>query len=237
MLAWVIWRLPEPARGGCSRIPAGATEVPAERKPRAAAEQGAGTRARGSGQSRGQEEEGLAQQVVRHSDVQPEEELILREEPTDRSIWWALRYVLRVRTNVIIILASALGYFYFAGLRSFAVLFATSHYGISKPLATSLIVVIGAGALAGVYVGGRVSDRLLRRGHLRIRVILPACCLVVLPPVLDAGLAARSAFLALARRRRRRRIGRGHQRGRRELRPARPERGLTAARSRLPCVL
>lgn len=58
-------------------------------------------------------------------------------------------------------------------------------------------MVIGAGALAGVYVGGRVSDLLLRRGHLRIRVILPAACLLVLPPVLGLGIAARSVFLAL----------------------------------------
>ncbi len=197
VLAWVIWRLPEPARGGYSRIPAGATEIRGERAGRAGATQDAGARASSSGQSHGHEEEGLAQQLVRHSDVQPEEALILREEPTDRSIWWALRYVLRVRTNVVIILASALGYFYFAGLRSFAVLFATSHYGISKPLATSLIVVIGAGALVGVYVGGRVSDRLLRRGHLRIRVVLPACCLLVLPAVLGVGIAVRAVFLAL----------------------------------------
>jgi MFS family permease len=197
VLAWVIWRLPEPGRGGYSRIPAGATEIRVERKNRAGAEQDAGTHPGGARRSPSEEDEGLAQQVVRHSDVEPEEELVLREEPTDRSIWWALRYVLRVRTNVVIILASALGYFFFAGLRSFAVLFATSHYGISKPVATSLIVVIGAGALAGVYVGGRACDRLLRRGHLRVRVILPAACLLVLPPVLGLGIAARSVFLAL----------------------------------------
>jgi MFS family permease len=133
VLAWVIWRLPEPARGGYSRIPAGATGIRGERKTRASAEQDAGTHAGGGRRSPSEEEEGLAQQVVRHSDVQPEEELVLREEPTDRSIWCALRYVLRVRTDVVIILASALGYFYFAGLRSFAVLFATATTGSASP--------------------------------------------------------------------------------------------------------
>jgi len=35
-LAWVVWRLPEPARGGASRITAGAAEIPGERDIQAA---------------------------------------------------------------------------------------------------------------------------------------------------------------------------------------------------------
>ena len=98
---------------------------------------------------------------------------------------------------MVIIVASALGYFFFAGLRSFAVIFATGHYGISKPTATALILVIGFGVLAGVFVGGRFADRLLRRGHLRARVIVPAVCLLALTPVLAPGIAARSVAVAL----------------------------------------
>lgn len=131
------------------------------------------------------------------SHVDPQQDLVLREDPTSRPIWWAIRYVLRVRTNVVIIIASSLGYFFFAGLRSFAVLFATGHYGISKPTASSLIVVIGGGALVGVYVGGRFADRLLRRGHLRSRVVVPAVCLLALPPVLGLGIATSSVAIAL----------------------------------------
>jgi sugar phosphate permease len=129
--------------------------------------------------------------------VRPREDLVLREDPAGRPIWWALRYVLRVRTNVVIIIASALGYFFFAGLRSFAVIFATGHYGISKPAATFLILVIGCGALAGVYAGGQAADRLLRRGYLRVRVILPAVSLLLLPVVLAPAIAVRSVPVAL----------------------------------------
>jgi len=124
-------------------------------------------------------------------------DLVLREDPAGRPLWWAVRYVLRVRTNVVIIIASALGYFYFAGLRSFAIIFATGHYGISKPTATFLILVIGGGALVGVFVGGRGADRLLHRGHLRARVILPAASLLALPCVLAPAIATRSVAVAL----------------------------------------
>jgi sugar phosphate permease len=108
-----------------------------------------------------------------------------------------VRYVLRVRTNVVLIVASALGYFFFAGLRAFAIIFATGHYGLSKPVATSLIVVIGAGAVAGVLTGGRVADGLLRRGHVRARILVPTVCLLALPLVLAPAIATTTVAVAL----------------------------------------
>jgi predicted MFS family arabinose efflux permease len=163
-LAWVVWRLPEPARGGFSRIAVGQEEIRDERDVEPGQRVGA---AGGAGEQAGAGKPELAERAVRQAEVEPRHELVLSEDPTNRPWWWAVRYVLRVRTNVVIIVASALGYFFFAGLRSFAVIFATGHYGISKPMATSLILVIGGGALAGVFTGGRVADRLLRRGNLR----------------------------------------------------------------------
>jgi len=192
-LAWVVWRMPEPARGGLSSLAVGATEIRDEHDVAARGEPGAGAR----DESDGADQDGLAARVLRHTDVPPQEELVLREDPTGRSIWWAIRYVLRVRTNVVIIIASALGYFFFAGLRAFAIIFATGHYGISKPTATTLIVVIGAGALAGVYAGGRFADRLLRRGHIRARVLVPAACLLALTPVLAPAIATQTVAIAL----------------------------------------
>jgi MFS family permease len=191
-LAWVVWRLPEPARGGSSRIPVGATEIRGERDVAAH-----GEHEKPEGGSPDGHKPGLAQHALVDTDVRPQEELVLRSDPADRSLWWAIRYILRVRTNVVIIIASALGYFYFAGLRSFAVIFATSHYGISKPTATTLIVVLGAGALAGVYAGGRFADRLLRRGHVRARVLVPAVCLLALAPVLAPAIATPTVAIAL----------------------------------------
>jgi MFS family permease len=191
-LAWVVWRLPEPARGGSSRLAVGATEIRDERD--VAADDELRTP---EGEKPDALKPGLAQRALIDTDVRPQEELVLRSDPTDRSLWWAIRYILRVRTNVVIIIASALGYFYFAGLRSFAVIFATGHYGISKPTATTLIVVLGAGALAGVYAGGRFADRLLRRGHVRARVLVPAVCLLALTPVLAPAIATPAVAIAL----------------------------------------
>ena len=191
-LAWVVWRLPEPARGGASRIAVGATEIRDQRDVAAH-----GEHEKPEGESPDGHKPGLAQRALVDTDVRPQEELVLRNDPAGRSLWWVIRYILRVRTNVVIIIASALGYFYFAGLRSFAVIFATGHYGISKPTATTLIVVIGAGAVAGVYAGGRFADRLLRRGHVRARVLVPAVCLLALPPVLAPAIATTIVAIAL----------------------------------------
>lgn len=193
-LAWLVWRTPEPARGGSSRIAAGQQEITDQRNDGMSEEEDP---AADGGDQAGVQKPELAERAVIQAAIKPRQELVLREDPTSRPWWWAVRYVLRVRTNVVIIVASALGYFFFAGLRSFAVIFATGHYGISKPMATSLILVIGAGALAGVYTGGRVADRLLRRGHVRARVLVPAVCLLALPLMLAPALAATSVAVAL----------------------------------------
>lgn len=86
----------------------------------------------------------------------------------------AVRYVLRVRTNRILITASALGYLFFAGIQTFAVLLMRSRYGLSQPTASALLILVGLGALAGVVLGGRLADHLLRRGRVNARVIVGA---------------------------------------------------------------
>ncbi|HEX5297505.1 MAG TPA: MFS transporter [Streptosporangiaceae bacterium] len=193
-LAWVVWRMPEPARGGFSRIEAGQEEIRDERD----VEPGEpGQAAEDAGEPAGPQRPGLAERAVRRAQVEPQQELVLRTDPVGRPVWWAVRYVLRVRTNVVLIVASALGYFFFAGLRAFAIIFATGHYGLSKPVATSLIVVIGAGAVAGVFTGGRVADGLLRRGHVRARILVPTVCLLALPLVLAPAIATTAVAVAL----------------------------------------
>lgn len=191
-LAWMVWRLPEPARGGQSQLQQGAQAI-----------RGAGgTTGRGSPGTDSAEAGGMAQGntaigEAQREHVQPQPELVLHSDPANRSVWWAIGYVLRVRTNVVLIVASALGYFYFKGLESFATIFAISRYGVSKPEATTLLVVIGAGALAGVYVGGRAADGLLRRGHLRARILVPTACLLVISLFLGPAFATTSVAIAL----------------------------------------
>ena len=190
-LFWLVRRLPEPARNGQSRLQPGQTDIPDERdvdhsdsRPKDLA---AETEAA----------ESSAGQVARRAHIEPRRELVLTEDPKDRSLWWAVRYVLRVRTNVVFIITSALGYFYFAGLRSFAIIFVTGHYHISQSVASVLTLVVGIGALAGVYLGGRTADRLLGRGYLNARVLVPAVALLTITVFLAPGIATTSLFVAL----------------------------------------
>jgi MFS family permease len=177
-LAWVVWRLPEPARDGKGQLGAA----------------GGGTQ---QDTADGGARQDTAAKAARDADIAPQPDLVLHEDPSGRSLWWAVRYVLRVRTNLIIIIASALGYFFFTGLRSFSTLYVTGHYGLSKTVADTLLLAVGAGALAGVFAGGRVSDRLLRQGHVRARIIVPTACLFALVPVLALGIATDSVAVAL----------------------------------------
>ncbi len=58
-------------------------------------------------------------------------------------LWQAVRYVLRVRTNVVLIVSTALAYMFFAGVQTFAVLLFRARYGLSEDTATLLLVVTG----------------------------------------------------------------------------------------------
>jgi MFS family permease len=167
-LAWALWKLPEPPRGGQRDWPAGAPD-----------------------------RDCLAQRAISGAGVEPDPDLVLPTDPAHRSTWWAVRYVLRVRSNVVIIVASALGYFFFAALGSFALLFSTGHYGISKRTADTFLLVLAVGALGGVFAGGRVSDRMLRRGKIRARVLVPAVCLLAAAPLFAGAIATTSVALAL----------------------------------------
>jgi predicted MFS family arabinose efflux permease len=192
-LVWLIWRLPEPARDGHSRLQPGQTDIPDQRDVDPAGDTNSqAEEAQGAG-----EVDASAGEVVRRNHVEPQRELVLTQDPTNRSLWWAVRYVLRVRTNVVIIIASALGYFYFAGLQSFAMIFVTHHYRIAQSVASVLTLVVGVGALAGVYLGGRTADRLLARGRINARVVVPAVTLFGVVIVLAPAVATTSLGLAL----------------------------------------
>jgi predicted MFS family arabinose efflux permease len=110
----------------------------------------------------------------------------------------AIRHVLRVRTNIILIVASALGYFFFAGLRFFGIQWVELHYGLGRGVASSLVLVFSAFAVGGVLVGGRVADRLLARGMTSARVVVPAVTIVGAAVLFAPGIITSSVALALA---------------------------------------
>ncbi|WP_316740790.1 MFS transporter [Streptomyces sp. MK7] len=180
VLVRFIHRLPEPARGGQSRLEPGQEHISEERDVSETEElpdhESASRQA-----ATGRPESDPAVKAARLARTEPHENLVLHRDPRKASKWWTIRYILRVRTNLLLILASALGYFYFTGLRAFATLYTTRHFGVSTSVATSLVLVVGIGALAGVLSGGRIADRLLRGGRVNARTLVPAVCVLTAP--------------------------------------------------------
>jgi len=135
--------------------------------------------------------------AVEASDAEPRPELVLHEPPTNMPIWEAVRYVLRIPTNRVLIAASALGYFFFAGLRGFAIAFAQDHYHLSKTVSSGLMLIVGVGAVIGAFVGGRLADQLIERGVIAGRVWVPAIALLTVPVVIGPALWATQVAIAL----------------------------------------
>lgn len=191
LLAWAMLRLPEPARGGGGQFHASvAAARSAQQGPPAGADLPAPV-------SDAPEDLGLVDEIAEQRHIRPYEDLVLHSDPADRPLWWAVRRVLQVRTNRVIIVASALAYFYLSGVEGFALLYAQRHYGISKTIATFVVIMIGAGTLAGVLVGGRASDRLLHRGILNARVLVPMVALLATVPFLALGFLSGSLLIAV----------------------------------------
>src|SRR5436305_269824 len=102
-----------------------------------------------------------AQHKVLQPEVPAHRDPVLRRDPTRMTLRSATGYVLRIRTNVILIVASALGYFYFTGVETFGLVFLTGRYGVSHSTGTLLLSLLGTGALVGVVGGGRLADALV----------------------------------------------------------------------------
>lgn len=181
VLAWTVHRLPEPARGGGSQLQRGDARI----RPAMAAG-GPGTACCVLPPS-GLEALGPVDAMAESRHVEPRARLVLHSDPADRSLWWALRYVLRVPTNRVAIAASALAYFYLSGLTGFGLVFAERHFEVGRATATMLIVAVGAGALAGAVAGGHLADHLLRRGWLKARIAVPAVGLASVTPLFAAA--------------------------------------------------
>lgn len=182
-LAVVLWRcLPEPSRGGQSRIPIGARRVPtADASSEATADHAARS--------------GSLRRVIRWRGVRPRHALMTMN-PATASLWRAVRYVLAVPTYRTLIAASALGYFYFTGLRTFAIVFMRGRFDLSQSTGSSLAVLLGLGAIVGVLLAGRLGDRLINRGRLTGRVLVAAGAYLLATVAFLPGLLLDTLWLA-----------------------------------------
>src|SRR5438067_3294407 len=95
-----------------------------------------------------------AQRLARERGLEPDPDLVLDVDPRRMNIVAATRYVLSIRTNIYLIAASALGYYFLAGVQTFGSEFAKEQYRIGQALANILLLVIGAGS-DHVFGGGR----------------------------------------------------------------------------------
>jgi MFS family permease len=188
-LARALWRtVPEPRRGGQSRLQPGAQDLAtaladADR----AAAAGVDADAPGAGE-RSAPDRDLAHDVASARGFVPDPALVLDRDPNGMSLADAVRYILRIPTNVMLIIGSSLGYFFFAGLQTFAVVFVRGHYHAGQATATLVLGLLVLGALAGTLVSGHITDALVRRGGLQARVWVPAICYLGAAVLLVPGL-------------------------------------------------
>jgi MFS family permease len=171
-LAWFVFHMPEPERGG------------------AAAEAGP-------------MEPTDAQRLARERGLEPDPDLVLHGDPRRLGLIAATRHILRVRTNIVLIAASACGYYFLAGIQTFGVEFVTQQYRIDTALANLLLLVIGGGAIVGVLAGGTLGDLLLRRGRLNARILVSAiaataCVVLFLPATLTRSATTALPYLVFA---------------------------------------
>jgi MFS family permease len=201
LLAWLVFRLPEPARGGQGVLTpepgygppadAGATQP---ETPVPGPQPGAH---RGAKSQPGSHEPSDAQRLAQERGIMPDPYLVRLGSRRTMSFGMAVKYVLRVRTNVALIVSGALGYYFLAGIQTFGVEFVRGQYGIGQVLANFLLLVVGAGAVVGVLAGGPLGDALLRRGRINGRVMVAAVAAAATVVLFIPALLTHSALAAL----------------------------------------
>ncbi len=207
IVAWAVFHLPEPVRGGKGAL----APEPGTRPWLAAQGTDAGVQPvqapeevpAGAGGGRVPDQRTDAQRLALERGVRPDPALVARADPKMGFIA-AVRYVLAVKTNVILIISGALGYYFLAGVETFGVEFVSGsgkathgQYHVAQAFANGLLLVVGVGAVAGVLVAGPLSDALLRRGRLASRVQVPAIAASVTVVMMIPALVTHSVLTAL----------------------------------------
>jgi MFS family permease len=193
-LARELWRtVPEPLRGGQSRLEPGVVDLH-EAAAKAASTEDWGWEQSGEGAP---PEDDLARQAAEKRGVRPNPDRVLTEDPREMPLGRAVRYILSVPTNVHLIVSSSLGYFYFSGLSTFALLFVRGHYHTNQATAEVVLAALVGGAMVGTLVSGKVTDTMVRRGFVEARVWVPALCYLGAAALLIPGVLGRHLTPAL----------------------------------------
>jgi MFS family permease len=190
-LARSLWRtVPEPLRGGQSRLARGTTDL-----------DGSASRSRARDDDADEpalpKEQDLAYELAQEKGYKPNPRLILYRNPDRMSLADSIRYIMKIPTNVLLIISSSLGYFFFAGLETFAVVFVRGHFQVSQATATLVLGVLVVGAVIGTLLSGPLTDALTKSGHIAARVWVPAICNIAAGLVLIPGLLTDNLIGAL----------------------------------------
>jgi MFS family permease len=177
-LARELWRtVPEPLRGGQSHLQVGDVDLDVAVQRGAAGAQAGDTVAEEEAPEVDAAQQ-AAREAARRAGVEPNPRLVLHEDPSKMSLGRSIRYIFAIPSNVRMIIGSSLGYFYFAGLQTFALLFVLGHFKASQLEGELFLALLVVGAVIGTLIGGRVPDMLLKRGYLSARVWFPGVCYV-----------------------------------------------------------
>jgi len=192
LLARELWRtIPEPVRGGQSHLEVGAVDLEmAVAQAAARAQRGERPAAEEADAPDPQHE--AARDAALRAGAIPNPRLVLNEDPRRMGLGRSLRYIFSIPSNVLMMVGSSLGYFYFAGLQTFALLFVKGHYHASQATAELVLALLVVGAVIGTMVGGQLSDIMLRRGNLAARVWFPGACYIGAALLLIPGFVGRS---------------------------------------------
>jgi MFS family permease len=104
--------------------------------------------------------------------------------------------LVRIPTNVVVLISDSLGNFFFAGVASFSVLFITERYGMSNALVDALAPAFAVGVIAGIIAGGRLGDRLTRGAGGGRRLLVASTCQLVATAIFAAALLSGSVVAA-----------------------------------------
>ncbi|MGO9974892.1 MAG: MFS transporter [Solirubrobacteraceae bacterium] len=192
LLARELWRtVPEPVRGGQSHLEVGAVDLEMAVAQAAARAQRGERPAAEEADAPDPQHEAVREAALR-AGAMPNPRLVLHEDPRRMGLGRSLRYIFSIPSNVLMMVGSSLGYFYFAGLQTFALLFVKGHYHASQATAELVLALLVVGAVIGTVVGGQLSDIMLRRGNLAARVWFPGACYIGAALLLIAGFVGRS---------------------------------------------
>jgi MFS family permease len=182
VLAWFVLQLPEPERGGRGVLFAEPGTRGADISP-------------GDGEHEPSQTD--AQRLAEERGIVPDPELTAHPNPQRMNLWDAVKHVLAVRTNVILIVSSACAYYFLGGVQTFGSQFTKQQYDINQAVANLLLLLVGLGAIGGVLLGGALGDRLLRRGYLNGRILVSAISAGLAVVVFAPALFSRSASHAV----------------------------------------